>query len=169
MANNVVNKYLWLITAFQRYGKITLKELSDNWTKNQTMGKKNVANALINFLFLQNKKIFNDMQKINFQIKVVIAVFTAMFCQLVSVNAQTDSVNVKHYDINLNVDNIISKGHTGNTYILFDLITDDNHEVQFDLLNQSIDSVYTGNTSVNMPAQKTQFTYDGKKVRFQIP
>ena len=169
MANNVVNKYLCLITAFQRYGKITLKELSDKWSKNQTKGKKNVANALINFLFLQNKKMFNDMQKINFQIKVVIAVFTAMFCQLVSVNAQTDSVNVKHYDINLNVDNIISKGHTGNTYILFDLITDDNHEVQFNLLNQSIDSVYTGNTSVNMPAQKTQFTYDGKKVRFQIP
>ncbi|MBR1625809.1 MAG: T9SS type A sorting domain-containing protein [Bacteroidales bacterium] len=109
------------------------------------------------------------MCKIKSYIKTVISLVGTVICVINCLNAQTDSVNVRHYDINLNIDNIISKGHTGNTYILFDLITDDNHEVQFDLLNQSIDSVYTGNTSVNEPAQKTKFTYNGKKVRFQIP
>ncbi|MGP1515028.1 MAG: M1 family aminopeptidase [Bacteroidales bacterium] len=101
--------------------------------------------------------------------KIFFTLFLSLFCASHNINSQTDSIDVQHYEINLNVDNIITKGHIGNTEIKFDLTTKQYNKVQFDLLNQTVDSVYVGNTTINIPIGKTEFSYDGNKLTFSIP
>ena len=60
MANNVVNKYLWLVTAFHRYGRITLKELSDKWQSNESLSDgKPLARQTFNNLRKKVEEIFD--------------------------------------------------------------------------------------------------------------
>ena len=82
---------------------------------------------------------------------------------------QTDEIDVKHYEISLNIDNISVKHHFGYTRIDFDLKTNEHNIVEFSLQNQVVDSVFVGNTQVNTPPYKTNFTIDGNKVRFPLP
>ena len=101
--------------------------------------------------------------------KGVLLLVSILMCGFTLLKAQTDSIDVQHYTIDLNIDNIIKGGHCGSTTVTFNLITDNYRKVQFDLLSQTVDSVYTGNASVNEPLRKTEFTYDGKKLTFSLP
>ncbi len=107
------------------------------------------------------------MKSISKVVAIICLAFSVL--SIYAQGVQTDKIDVKHYEISLNIDNISVKHHFGYTRIDFDLKTNEHNIVEFSLQNQVVDSVFVGNTQVNTPPHKTNFTIEGNKIRFPLP
>lgn len=87
-----------------------------------------------------------------------------MFFAYLGVRAEnTDSIDVIHYGINLNVNNKINNGHIGFTDIKFKIISCTYHSVSFMLKNQTVDSVKT------LSGQDISFSYSSPNIILSLP
>jgi hypothetical protein len=75
----------------------------------------------------------------------------------------TDSIDVIHYGINLNVNNKINNGHIGFTDIKFKILSSTYHSVCFMLKNQTVDSVKT------LGGQTISFSYSSPNITLSLP
>ena len=73
--------------------------------------------------------------------------------------AQVANIDVLHYTINLNLNNQIPNQHTGFTQITFLLLEENPEFIEFDLKNQSVDSVFLNSNPID-------FSYQNNKIRF---
>ena len=73
--------------------------------------------------------------------------------------AQVANIDVLHYNINLNVNNQIPNQHIGFTEITFLLLEENPEFIEFDLKNQSVDSVFLNSNPID-------FSYQNNKIRF---
>ena len=73
--------------------------------------------------------------------------------------AQSSNIDVLHYKINLNINNQLPNQHIGFTEISFLLLEENPAFIEFDLKNQTVDSVILNNNSI-------EFSYQNNKVRF---
>ncbi len=64
MAKNLLNRYVWLIDTIHRYGRITQKELSDLWQRNE---KLSVGNPLPRRTFHAYRKAIEEMFDVNIE------------------------------------------------------------------------------------------------------
>ena len=64
-------------------------------------------------------------------------------------NAQSDNTDVLHYEINLNVNNLQQNTHIGFSEITFLLLEENPEFIEFDLRNQTIDSVFLKGNPIN--------------------
>ncbi len=75
--------------------------------------------------------------------------FFLVICFLsLQINAQTDSIDVLHYDINLDINNIIKNRHKGYCTVRVKVNNPINRIIKLSLLNHDVDSVYVN----GMPA-----------------
>jgi aminopeptidase N len=73
--------------------------------------------------------------------------------------AQSPNIDVLHYNISLNVNNLQAGRHVGFTEITF-LILDENPSfIEFDLKNQTVDSVFLNDNPID-------FSYQNNKIKF---
>ncbi len=90
--------------------------------------------------------------------------FLSIILSLLCVNfskAQSTNIDVLHYNINLNINNQIPNQHIGFTEITFLLLENNSDIIEFDLRNQSVDSVLLNNNL-------KEFTYQNNKVSFAL-
>lgn len=90
-------------------------------------------------------------------------VFSILFCLFISSKAvsQTADIDVLHYNINLNINNIENNKHIGFTEINFIVLNPNNSIVEFDLRNQTIDSVLLNQENID-------FTYQNNKISLEL-
>lgn len=81
----------------------------------------------------------------------------------ISLNAQTDSIDVQHYDINLDINNTLKGKHKGYCVVRTKVINPTNHIIKLNLLNHQVDSVYINNS----PA--FHYYYNSPNISITIP
>lgn len=88
--------------------------------------------------------------------------FILIFFSSLVLRAQTDSIDVQHYDINLDINNTIKGKHVGYCLVSAKVINPTNYIINLSLLNHNVDSVYvngypaiyyynTPNISISIP------------------
>ncbi len=102
------------------------------------------------------KKILNVMKKI-----CILTLLLSLFC-FQKTFSQSATIDVLHYNINLNINNLENNKHIGFTEIDFLILSNNHSFVEFDLRNQIVDSVILNNNSID-------FSYQNNKIRFDIP
>ena len=90
-------------------------------------------------------------------------VFSILFCLFISSKsvAQTADIDILHYNINLNINNIESNKHIGFTEIDFIVLNSNNSIVEFDLKNQTIDSILLNQENID-------FIYQNNKISLEL-
>jgi aminopeptidase N len=89
--------------------------------------------------------------------------FLAICFLAIQINAQTDSIDIQHYDINLDINNTIKNKHKGYCIVKAKVINPTNYIIKLSLLNHQIDSIYvngfpaiyyynTPNISITIPS-----------------
>ncbi|MFA7081095.1 MAG: M1 family aminopeptidase [Bacteroidales bacterium] len=71
-----------------------------------------------------------------------ILLFILGFSTCLFVNAQNDSIDIQHYDINLDINNTIQGRHIGYCDLSVKVINPNNYIIKLNLLNHNVDSVY---------------------------
>ena len=76
---------------------------------------------------------------------------------------QTDSIDVQHYDINLDINNVVKGKHKGYCVVRTKVINPTNHIIKLNLLNHQVDSVYVnGNPAFH-------YYYNSPNISITIP
>jgi hypothetical protein len=57
-------------------------------------------------------------------------------------NAQNDSIDIQHYDINLDINNLIKGKHKGYCIVRAKVVNPTSRIIRLNLLNHNVDSVY---------------------------
>jgi aminopeptidase N len=120
----------------------------------KSIAKQSTFFCIYIFLFLTLQKIF-PMKKLSF-----LSIILSLLC-LNNLNAQVANIDVLHYDINLNVNNLQSSRHIGFTEITFLLLEGNPAFIEFDLKNQTVDSVFLNNNAID-------FNYQNNKIRIAL-
>src|SRR5574344_331180 len=68
--------------------------------------------------------------------------FFLLSCLSFGLWAQTDSIDVIHYDINLDINNTVKNHHKGYCYLKIKVTNPVNHVIHLSLLNHTVDSIY---------------------------
>ena len=89
--------------------------------------------------------------------------FILVFFSYLSICAQTDSIDVQHYDINLDINNTISGRHVGYCVVKAKVVNPINHIIKLNLLNHNVDSVYVN----GYPA--LHYYYNSPNISITIP
>lgn len=89
--------------------------------------------------------------------------FTLLLSLFISTKsfAQSADIDILHYNINLNINNIQTFRHIGFTEIQFLVLEQNNSIVEFDLKNQTVDSVF-------LNTEKIDFIYQNNKINFEL-
>lgn len=73
-----------------------------------------------------------------------------------------DSIDIIHYNINLNVNNKLSNQHIGYTDIKFKILSNDYHKIKLQLKNQIIDSAFI------LPSTTAIYIYNNPNIIFNL-
>lgn len=92
-----------------------------------------------------------------------IVLFILVFSSYLFVNAQNDSIDVLHYDINLDINNIVKGRHIGHCDLSVKVINPTNQIIKLNLLNHSVDSIYVN----GYPAP--YYYYNSPNISITIP
>lgn len=71
-----------------------------------------------------------------------IYLFLAICFFALQINAQTDSIDVQHYNISLDINNLVKGRHQGNCVLRAKVVNPTNRIIKLNLLNHQVDSVY---------------------------
>ncbi|MFA6805947.1 MAG: M1 family aminopeptidase [Bacteroidales bacterium] len=78
-------------------------------------------------------------------------------------NAQTDSIDIQHYEINLDINNTVKGRHVGNCILSVKLVDPSYNIIKLSLLNHNVDSVYVN----GFPA--FHYYYNSPNISISIP
>lgn len=81
--------------------------------------------------------------------KIYLLLFVLCFAFGTKAQTQTDSIDVLHYDINLDINNTIKDHHKGYCYLRIKVTNPVNHLIHLSLLNHQVDSVYLNGYGAN--------------------
>lgn len=71
--------------------------------------------------------------------------FLGICFSVMQINAQNDSIDVLHYNINLDINNLIKGKHKGHCVVKAKVVNPTNRIIRLSLLNHNVDSVYVNN------------------------
>ena len=71
--------------------------------------------------------------------------FLVICFSVLQINAQNDSIDVLHYNINLDINNLIKGKHKGHCVVKAKVVNPTNRIIRLSLLNHNVDSVYVNN------------------------
>jgi len=88
--------------------------------------------------------------------------FFLLSCFSFGLRAQTDSIDVIHYDINLDINNTVKNHHKGYCYLKIKVTNPINHIIHLSLLNHTVDSIYLNGYAAD-------YTYLSPNINITLP